>query len=70
MEWMGKHALMIYILAACNILPVLLQGFYWRRPENNIVFSLFSTYEIYWRLQCVLSTAFVIDLQLSVHSFG
>eukprot|EP00261_Vitis_vinifera_P025073 XP_010657682.1 PREDICTED: heparan-alpha-glucosaminide N-acetyltransferase isoform X2 [Vitis vinifera] len=37
MEWMGMHALMIYILAACNILPVFLQGFYWRRPQNNIV---------------------------------
>ncbi|KAL6350137.1 hypothetical protein AAG906_004075 [Vitis piasezkii] len=36
MEWMGMHALMIYILAACNILPVFLQGFYWRRPQNNI----------------------------------
>ncbi|XP_010249387.1 PREDICTED: heparan-alpha-glucosaminide N-acetyltransferase [Nelumbo nucifera] len=37
LEWMGMHALMIYILAACNILPVLLQGFYWKKPENNIL---------------------------------
>lgn len=36
-EWMGLHALMIYILFACNILPVLLQGFYWRQPQNNIL---------------------------------
>lgn len=36
-EWMGLHALMIYILIACNILPVLLQGFYWRQPQNNIL---------------------------------
>ncbi|KAJ4720379.1 Heparan-alpha-glucosaminide N-acetyltransferase [Melia azedarach] len=36
-EWMGLHALMIYILAACNILPVILQGFYWKQPENNIL---------------------------------
>lgn len=36
-EWMGLHALMIYILVACNILPVLLQGFYWRQPQNNIL---------------------------------
>ncbi|KAK7291161.1 hypothetical protein RIF29_06085 [Crotalaria pallida] len=28
MEWIGMHALMIYILAACNILPIILQGFY------------------------------------------
>ncbi|KAJ7979699.1 Heparan-alpha-glucosaminide N-acetyltransferase [Quillaja saponaria] len=37
MEWMGKHALMIYILAACNIVPIILQGFYWRHPQNNIL---------------------------------
>ncbi|XP_048319199.2 uncharacterized protein LOC107424607 isoform X2 [Ziziphus jujuba] len=37
MEWMGMHALMIYILAACNVLPVVLQGFYWRQPQNNIL---------------------------------
>ncbi|KAI3857432.1 hypothetical protein MKW92_051080 [Papaver armeniacum] len=36
-EWMGMHALMIYIFAACNVLPVLLQGFYWKKPENNIL---------------------------------
>ena len=27
-EWIGKHALMIYVLAACKVLPLLLQGFY------------------------------------------
>ncbi|XP_008811061.2 heparan-alpha-glucosaminide N-acetyltransferase-like [Phoenix dactylifera] len=37
MEWMGTHALMIYILIACNILPVLIQGFYWREPQNNLL---------------------------------
>ncbi|KAF5200804.1 heparan-alpha-glucosaminide N-acetyltransferase [Thalictrum thalictroides] len=36
LEWMGKHSLMIYILAACNLLPIFLQGFYWKNPENNI----------------------------------
>ncbi|RZC75515.1 hypothetical protein C5167_050993 [Papaver somniferum] len=36
-EWMGRHALVIYILAACNVLPVLLQGFYWEKPENNFL---------------------------------
>ncbi|KAF5746341.1 Heparan-alpha-glucosaminide N-acetyltransferase [Tripterygium wilfordii] len=36
-EWMGKHALMIYVLAACNVLPVMLQGFYWKQPQNNIL---------------------------------
>ncbi|CAD5171788.1 unnamed protein product, partial [Musa acuminata subsp. malaccensis] len=37
MEWLGRHALMIYILIGCNILPVFVQGFYWREPQNNVV---------------------------------
>ncbi|KDP23228.1 hypothetical protein JCGZ_23061 [Jatropha curcas] len=37
LKWMGMHALIIYILAACNILPVVLQGFYWKQPQNNIL---------------------------------
>ncbi|KAK3015231.1 hypothetical protein RJ639_006869 [Escallonia herrerae] len=37
LEWMGMNALVIYILIACNILPVILQGFYWGHPQNNIV---------------------------------
>ncbi|XP_042449866.1 heparan-alpha-glucosaminide N-acetyltransferase-like [Zingiber officinale] len=37
MEWLGKHALMVYILIGCNILPVLIQGFYWKEPQNNLL---------------------------------
>lgn len=37
LEWMGMHALMIYTLVACNVVPIVLQGFYWRKPENNIL---------------------------------
>ena len=37
LEWMGMHALMIYILAACNVFPIFLQGFYWGSPHNNIL---------------------------------
>ncbi|RRT58649.1 hypothetical protein B296_00010729 [Ensete ventricosum] len=40
MEWLGMHALMIYILIGCNVLPVLIQGFYWREPQNNLVSHL------------------------------
>ncbi|KAI3876083.1 hypothetical protein MKW92_009658 [Papaver armeniacum] len=36
-EWMGKHALVIYILAACNVFPILIQGFYWKEPGNNFL---------------------------------
>ncbi|XAR48270.1 Heparan-alpha-glucosaminide N-acetyltransferase [Bertholletia excelsa] len=37
LKWVGMHALVIYVLAACDVLPVILQGFYWRQPENNIL---------------------------------
>ncbi|CAL9048311.1 unnamed protein product, partial [Musa banksii] len=37
MEWLGMHALMIYVLIGCNIFPVFIQGFYWREPQNNLV---------------------------------
>ncbi|CAH9132541.1 unnamed protein product [Cuscuta epithymum] len=37
LEWMGMNALPIYLLVSCNIIPIVLQGFYWRHPENNIL---------------------------------
>lgn len=37
MEWMGMHALMIFVLLACNILPIFLHGFYWGEPKNNLL---------------------------------
>lgn len=37
LEWIGKHALTIFVIAATNVLPVFLQGFYWKHPENNIL---------------------------------
>ncbi|CAO2144352.1 unnamed protein product [Urochloa humidicola] len=36
MEWVGKHALMIFVLVACNLAPILVHGFYWREPQNNL----------------------------------
>ncbi|KAL8143013.1 hypothetical protein V2J09_016045 [Rumex salicifolius] len=36
-QWMGMNALIIYALAACDIFAVLVQGFYWRSPENNLI---------------------------------
>ncbi|KAI3449422.1 hypothetical protein Pfo_006087 [Paulownia fortunei] len=36
-QWMGMNALIVYALAACDIFPAALQGFYWRSPENNLV---------------------------------
>ncbi|KAK3008134.1 hypothetical protein RJ639_014246, partial [Escallonia herrerae] len=36
LQWMGMNALIIYALAACDLFPAALQGFYWRSPENNL----------------------------------
>ncbi|XP_026419985.1 uncharacterized protein LOC113315962 [Papaver somniferum] len=36
-RFMIRHALVIYLLAACNVLSVLLQGFYWKKPEDNLL---------------------------------
>ncbi len=37
LEWMGMHALLMYTLVACGVLPAALQGFYWGSPDNNLV---------------------------------
>ncbi|KAF8694368.1 hypothetical protein HU200_038292 [Digitaria exilis] len=37
MEWVGKHALLIFVLVACDIVPILVHGFYWREPKNNLL---------------------------------
>ncbi|XVF60960.1 hypothetical protein PTKIN_Ptkin08bG0089400 [Pterospermum kingtungense] len=47
-EWMGKHALIIYILVACNIIPIIVMGFYWKQPENNFVSFSDLPFEILW----------------------
>ena len=39
-QWMGMNALIVYVLAACELFPTLIQGFYWRSPENNLVNGL------------------------------
>lgn len=40
LQWMGMNALIIYALAACELFPAAVQGFYWRLPENNLVIFL------------------------------
>ena len=42
LQWMGMNALIIYALAACELFPAAVQGFYWRSPENNLVFFLLT----------------------------
>lgn len=36
-KFVGAHALMIYALLASDVLPVLLQGIYWKSPNNNVI---------------------------------
>lgn len=33
----GAHSLMIYALLASGVLPMALQGFYWKSPNNNMI---------------------------------
>ncbi|XP_028553021.1 heparan-alpha-glucosaminide N-acetyltransferase isoform X3 [Dendrobium catenatum] len=42
LEWMGRHSLSIFILVPSNIAIIILQGFYWRTPKNNIVHWVLS----------------------------
>ncbi|KAJ8623310.1 hypothetical protein MRB53_031839 [Persea americana] len=37
LQWIGLNALIVYALAACELFPAAIQGFYWRSPENNLV---------------------------------
>lgn len=39
-QWMGMNALIVYALAACDLFPAALEGFYWHSPENNLVCNL------------------------------
>lgn len=41
-EWMGKHALSIFILVTSNIAIIVIQGFYWRDPQNNLIHLIVS----------------------------
>ncbi|GAA0175787.1 hypothetical protein Leryth_004410 [Lithospermum erythrorhizon] len=45
LEWMGKHSLSIFILVTSNVAVIAIQGFYWKRPENNIVHWIVSNVE-------------------------
>ncbi|XP_061372420.1 uncharacterized protein LOC133314906 [Gastrolobium bilobum] len=38
-EWMGKHSLSIFVLVSSNLAVIAIQGFYWKKPENNIEVS-------------------------------
>ncbi|MCO5556858.1 hypothetical protein L7F22_010412 [Adiantum nelumboides] len=35
-KWIGAHALMIYALVSCSVIPLAIQGLYWQSPNNNL----------------------------------
>lgn len=37
LEWMGMNALLIFVLAAVEVFPAFIKGFYWSSPHNNLV---------------------------------
>ncbi|KAK4742254.1 hypothetical protein SAY87_000255 [Trapa incisa] len=37
LEWVGTHSLKVFVIVACNIWLLGLQGFYLKEPKNNIV---------------------------------
>ncbi|MED6137762.1 hypothetical protein PIB30_067997 [Stylosanthes scabra] len=37
LEWMGKHSLSIFVLVSSNLIVIGVQGFYWTKPQNNII---------------------------------
>ncbi|GAU33645.1 hypothetical protein TSUD_310530 [Trifolium subterraneum] len=44
LEWMGKHSLSIFVLVSSNLAVIAIQGFYWTKPENNIVHWIVSRF--------------------------
>ncbi|CAI0446680.1 unnamed protein product [Linum tenue] len=44
LEWMGKHALSIFIIVSSNLAVIVIQGFYWKSPENNLMNCIVSLF--------------------------
>ncbi|KAH0470409.1 hypothetical protein IEQ34_000132 [Dendrobium chrysotoxum] len=47
LEWMGRHSLSIFILVPSNVAIIVLQGFYWNNPKNNIVHWVLSFFSVH-----------------------
>ena len=43
LEWMGMNALIVYALAACDLFPAAVKGFYLHSLENNLVILFLCT---------------------------
>uniref|UniRef100_A0A368UN36 Heparan-alpha-glucosaminide N-acetyltransferase catalytic domain-containing protein n=1 Tax=Glycine max TaxID=3847 RepID=A0A368UN36_SOYBN len=60
LQWMGMNALVVYALAACDIFPAVIQGFYWHSPENNLVDASEALMQIIFHSKRWGTLAFVI----------
>ncbi|KAI4301467.1 hypothetical protein L6164_034745 [Bauhinia variegata] len=60
LQWMGMNALIVYALAAEDIFPIAMQGFYWRSPENNLVDGTESLLQAIFHSQKWGTVAFVV----------
>lgn len=36
-EWMGRNALLVFVLGACGVLEAVVRGLYWESPDQNLV---------------------------------
>ncbi|KAK7310543.1 hypothetical protein RJT34_08111 [Clitoria ternatea] len=45
LEWMGKHSLSIFVLVSSNLGVISIQGFYWTKPENNIIHWIVTRFQ-------------------------
>ncbi|KAJ6796122.1 putative heparan-alpha-glucosaminide N-acetyltransferase isoform X1 [Iris pallida] len=60
LQWMGMNALIVFILAASELFPVAVQGFYWRSPSNNLVNATESLLQTICRSEKWGTMAFVL----------
>lgn len=67
-ELMGRHSLSIFILIPSNIAIIIIQGFYWKQPKNNIV-SLLSFTFLYLHFDFSFFHLFTIIMIFSEFSF-
>ncbi|KDP29672.1 hypothetical protein JCGZ_18834 [Jatropha curcas] len=44
LEWMGRHSLSIFVLLTSNLIIIAIQGFYWSKPENNIIHQIVASF--------------------------
>lgn len=64
------NALLIYVLVSCNIIPIILQGLYWRHPKNNIVSNTFIYIYIEIQLDHPIHLDGVFGWQVSMMGIG